>query len=308
MIVGPLSAIVAKWAGLGALAKTATATATAATTLVVGGVAGVIPGSAAPVDTERRTNAAVTVSVVNPTPTSPPSVPTPFPTRSEISVETESAADSNRARPRPTTPTPSPASQIPDLAGLPTDVPKCVTDLVKAHAGVDHSQLANKIPDCIESVLASRPEIPAEITDCVRAVLSLTASAGGATISPEVAARELGACSPVDTSACMTSALALARTAAEAGPAGAAFGGRGFPVRAGASGRPGPASIPDVSALVGNCVPFDLGACLTSALGVLPTSSTTGIGRPDLSSCLPSGVIPGLPGGIPGLPFPVGGR
>jgi len=324
VLPGPIGTIVAKWIGLGAAAKAATATAAGITTLIIaGGAAGILPGT---VEHVVATSPQVTTNIS----ASAQGTGTSSEIGTTGSVSPSGTTVNATTSSHTTTPSTSSATNalnnlgggIPDLGDLPVEVPDCVEDILDEGAGADPTAILNQIPDCIDDVLEGLPELPIDIKKCVKSVLKLATSAASTATSGGLPITELdlGTCLPFDTTKCMTSALSVANAVHTSGGGSAGFSGFGsipFFGRGGfdfgAGGIPGLDMIGNLDELAGDCMPFDVHKCLKSVLGDLPLNGEIGdlddidsIEDLDLSNCVPTGAIPGMSmipglGSIPGL-------
>lgn len=188
---GFLTALIAKLAGLGTVAKAAIATATAALTLAAaGGATGVLPLPGGQTDPGVVAQAAVpqTTAAV-PTTTSTPATTSTTAVKAAggASVGSSTGSTSTKA----TTSVATPAN-LPTFAGLPA-IPSCVSNLIPTGGTVpDPAQLVTQLPACILSVVTSHlpldtiqsvigsANLPVDLSKCLSSVIgSLPTFAGG---------------------------------------------------------------------------------------------------------------------------------
>ena len=217
-----------------------------------------------------------------------------------------SAAASAQANGGPTTPSGTAAGtaagNLPDLANLP--IPACVSEIVDVNTGqpkVPLSQVSTKVVQCVKTLMAtSGAAMPAGVSRCVESILAMVAGAapGPNVTAPgpgrNVAGLDVSTCVPVDVTRCMSSVMGMVQNL----PGLSAGAGGGF-------------NVPSFDNLdLTGCMPFNLDACLSSLLsmaGNLPNVGTGGIpglgagtvpsaGSLNLSTCVPFGSLPSVPG------------
>jgi hypothetical protein len=211
-----------------------------------------------------------------------------------------SAAASAQANGGPTTPSGTAAGTA--AGNLP--IPACVSEIVDVNTGqpkVPLSQVSTKVVQCVKTLMAtSGAAMPAGVSRCVESILAMVAGAapGPNVTAPgpgrNVAGLDVSTCVPVDVTRCMSSVMGMVQNL----PGLSAGAGGGF-------------NVPSFDNLdLTGCMPFNLDACLSSLLsmaGNLPNVGTGGIpglgagtvpsaGSLNLSTCVPFGSLPSVPG------------
>ena len=197
---------------------------------------------------------------------------------------------------------------LPDLPNLPVQMPTCVTEIVDVRTGqpkVPLGQISTKVASCVRSLIAtSGAPIPAGVNQCVDSILSMVAGVTPGAV-PNITGLDVSKCVPVDVTRCMSSVMGMFQNLPGFG---VGFGGSANSTGGSTSGGP---SIPFFGNVdLPGCMPFDLDGCLSSLMGMaanLPNVNTGGIpglgsgtipslGSLNLSSCVPFGSLPSIPG------------
>ena len=185
-----LAGLLAKLAGLGAVAKAAIATATAALTIAVGGATGVLPipgGGPEPASIAQGAIAQANAAVSSATSSLP--APTPGVTgvqaASAASATPPAASTSAKASTAVATPKVTPSANVPNVSvpAIPA-IPSCVANLIPSGTTVpDPAKLVAQLPACIASVVtASLPldtiqsvigsaKLPVDVSKCLSSVV-----------------------------------------------------------------------------------------------------------------------------------------
>ncbi len=196
---GFATALIAKLAGLGTVAKAAIATATAVLTMALaGGASGVLPlpgghaDSGVVVQGALDHAAAAVGSATKPLP--PPSGGTDVQAAAGASVTPPTGSASTHASTGVATPTAGTSANLPTVPDVTVAaVPACVTNLVPTGATVpDPVQLVSQLPACVLSVVTAHlpldtiqaaigsANLPVNVSGCLSSVLtSLPALVGG---------------------------------------------------------------------------------------------------------------------------------
>lgn len=208
--------------------------------------------------------------------------------------------------PVPTVPS-VPGVQLPGLPSLPSlpglnVLPEClrgILDPVTGNPLVALSGIPNQVMACVQT-LVGQGVVPAAARQCVTQVMGVVRQVTSARPGqvPSLTGFDVGGCSPVDVSKCLSSVFGMVQ-----GILGS-VGGGGLPV-------------PNLAGLdLRGCLPFNLDVCLNSVIHVvpgLPGSSSTSAGTSlNLASCVPfpalngmftGGMFAGLPGlgGLSGI-------
>ena len=199
---------------------------------------------------------------------------------------------------------------VPNLGSLPVQIPTCVTDIVDVRTGqpkVPLSQISTKVVSCVRSLISTAGvPIPAGISQCVDSILSMVTGVTPGSV-PNITGLDVNKCVPVDVTKCMSSVMGMFQNLPGFN---LGFGGS-TGTTGGSASATGGFNIPFFGNMdLSGCMPFNLDGCLSSLLGMagnLPNVNTGGIpglgagtipslGSLNLSSCVPFGSLPSIPG------------
>jgi hypothetical protein len=192
---------------------------------------------------------------------------------------------------------PSLPVSFPGAGSLPAGVPTCVTSIVDPSTGhllVPPAQLSAAVLACAKSLVPTG-SLPGPVASCLTSVLGSLQGLVGGGVPTGVPNVDVRSCVPVDVSTCVSSVVGAVGANPMAllgnvGNLGTLTGLSGLLGQVGGLG-----GLADLARLPG-CVPVDPGACVSSILGSVGAGVPNGgVPKIDLSACLPTGLVGGLP-------------